>query len=142
MTVKHPPVTRRKRLDQLNLSQFRSPDTTPEQVILLETITDAAHNYLFFALSPGYGAQEFAAAYEYLFPAPGGRAVTVLGAGRRMRQGAAVGPRIEDHYSASGLEQFLPLNRFQDWLRRERQDIINDNRPMIEKTLNRLAAAL
>ena len=105
----------RKRLDQLDLAIFRTPDATPEQLILLQALTDAVQDYLFFGLaSAEIPAQDFAAASRYLFDT-GPRLV------------GAEGFMFDAHYRDSGLARFLPRDHFQAWLKRERERIVKEN---------------
>jgi hypothetical protein len=57
------------RLDKINLMDFKSSADTPEKILFLQTILDAAHQYLFFGLSGRNGttAQGFWFSYEYFY---------------------------------------------------------------------------
>lgn len=146
----------RQRLDQIDLAAFRTPETTPEQLILLTTISDAVSSYLFFGLGRnGTCAEEFAYACRYLFEIRStnpdsyqdGRIISqykTLDDGRRMLQKIYLTDTqirqytFDAHYEDSGMSRLLPMDRFLSRLRKERKEILTKNWDQVQRYLAHL----
>lgn len=118
---------------QFDLTKFKSPDATPEQMTLLATISNAVQDFLFFGIgSNGPSPAEYAQAAGYLFagqPNTDDRVIyrmTIDADGKRslreerLTEEQAQATAFASHYQASGLSLFLPLDRFLIWLEAER----------------------
>ncbi|RXS95125.1 hypothetical protein [Silvibacterium dinghuense] len=134
------------RIGQLDLAAFKTTDTTPEQLILLSTIADAAHDYVFFGLGRnGTSADEFAGACRYFFEVRLDRPLSydirdrimilpsVTAAGKHVIDRVYLTDQVllqhmfDTHYSDSGMDRIMSIERFLRMLEEKRRRIITSN---------------
>jgi hypothetical protein len=112
----------RKRLDHLDLMKFRLPNSTPEQMLYLATIQDAAHNYLFYGLGRnGTSLEEFWSSYRYFF------IIKRKDIAKELKPYA-----FDSHYEESGLSQYLTIDNFVSYLKNTRRAILRENKEQVK----------
>lgn len=149
----------RTRLDQLDLRQFAGPDTTPEQLYLLESIKDAAHNFIQWGTGfNGTSLNEFYWGYRYFFivrasdkttwdddvwtiykeqtSVDGDRVMVPHYLSERQIQLGC----FDEHYAMVRMERHMAFDRFLTMLREIRREVVTENLPAIRGHLSYLRA--
>ncbi|GGH10849.1 hypothetical protein GCM10011586_29360 [Silvibacterium dinghuense] len=119
----------------IDLRHFSRPDASPQQKELLTLISDQLESYIFYGLHPAVDSTIHQASLVYLFD---GRAANVVSM-FPTEDGLAglTGERLQVHYAKAGLEEWLPLDRFRAFIRRERELLLRSCGPVIEANIAR-----
>lgn len=156
-----------KRLDKLDFVELMAsldPNGPKERGLFLQTITDAAHNYLYYGIGEeaedgtprgnGTCAYEFISDYRYFYKIRSYDQST-WGPSRVMeevyfdeKQGRRVTRFIhltrqmmeascfDRHFELSGLDRFIAFDRFLAMLRQRRYDVLDENREQVHEYLS------
>lgn len=126
----------RKRLDHLDLMKFRPANTSPEKMLYLATIQDAAHNYLFYGLGRnGTSADEFLAAYKYFFVVQStdpSTWPTDISISDTEQEGSYTREQIQAmcfdvQFEHSGFRELISIHKYKCDLIRQRKEILAEN---------------
>lgn len=139
----------RKRIDQLDLMQYRNPDTTPEQLIYLNVIQDAANQYSIFGLGRnGASVDNFIESYIYFFVADSRKPETwnpdrTVYDVVRNEEGESFIPRqltdhemilgcFDIHLTLSGSERLMSLDQWRQRLKELRRQTLVKSWPQVK----------
>lgn len=141
----------RKRLDHLDLMSYRASATSPEKMLYLATIQDAAHNYLFFGLGRnGTSADEFASACRYFFEIRSTDPNTwpkdmVIREAKDLTEppdtytkSQVEGMCFDTHLSYAGLSDIISLDMFIKGLQDERRRVLARNWAQAKAYINQI----
>lgn len=146
-----------ERLDRIDFLDFASGTDNPFKLLYLKVISDAASDYLFFGLGKnGTVPDDFWYATEYFFTCRSHLEETWKHA-KFMRQAYVneeTGKRVSStimltdeelkqtcfdrHYEIAELHQLMPMERFLEWLKVRREEILEENKQQVNDYIDLL----
>ena len=129
----------RRRLDKINLMNFKRSSDAPEKIMFQHTILDAANSYLTFGLVDQNGTKpsEFWFSYEYFYRVRSYEPDTWKSCRTEdISDGQIKAMCFDNHFNISNIR--LSMDTFLRWLKRERTSIVDQNFQQIKTYLTQL----
>lgn len=143
------------RIDRINLLEYLEPNAAPTKVLFLSVIQDAASNYLYAFLGKnGTSAEEFFSAHQYFFKVESKkreswdhhRKITLsyqskgekVNEVRHLTDSELQFMCFDWHYSLSGLDQYMSIDKFREGLKTKRRRILTQNWEQVHTYVNSL----
>lgn len=145
------------RLDRIDFTAYASGSDSPYKLLYLHVISDAASDYLFYGFGKnGTVPDDFWYAKEYFFTCrshlpetwqhakfmrkayvdeESGKRVasTIMLSDEELKQGC-----FDRHYELAGLNGFMPFDRFVEWLKIRRAELITLNQKQVNDYIDLL----
>jgi hypothetical protein len=147
------------RLDRIDFMDYASGTDSPFKLLYLKVISDAANNYLYFGFGDNHTVpDEFWYATEYFFTCRSYLKETWEHAkfmrhayfDETLKKHVSTSIMLSDeelrlscfdhHYEIAELDRLMPIQQFESWLRRRREELLAENRDQVNTYIDLLQA--